>query len=133
MPLTTDDLAPYLLATFGGDPALRDELREYADLPHLQTAAFARLMQRAARAGDLETYARAAGVADELWRGADDSLRNALSVSFLEHLEFSGARGPQLWALLSPTLQVAWREMAAYNASLHSGATGTPSSRQAAV
>lgn len=54
------------------------------------------------------------------------ALRNVLNVSLLERLDFKGPRGPRAWSLLSPRLQRAWSDMAAYNAWLRTGAKGPP-------
>ena len=131
--LTVADFARMALAEFGSDPDLREDFADYDGLPHVQMGAFARLMQRAQGAADWAAYERAAALADALWRGADDELRNALSVSLLEHLDFDGPRGPAAWALLGPRLQAGWREITAYNAWLAAGAKGPPPGRQAAV
>jgi hypothetical protein len=82
----------------------------------VQMEAFARRMQLAKGAADWEAYAPAAHLADELWKDADDALRDILNVSLLERLDFKGPRGPRAWSLLSPQLQRAWRDMAAHNA-----------------
>jgi hypothetical protein len=67
-------------------------------------------------------------LADQLWRCPDDDLRNALNVSFLEHLHFDGANGPTAWRHLSPALQEGWRAMRAYMADL--AARAAPPRRQ---
>ena len=124
-------MSQFTLSTFqhvvlGEFPELREDFEEDEGLPYVQMGAFARLVQAAKRRADWETYRRAAMLADRLWAGADAGLRNALNVSFLEHIDFEGARGPQAWAFLSSRLQRAWRAMAAYNAWLHAGAKGKP-------
>jgi hypothetical protein len=107
-------------------PELREEFDDFDELPFVQMGVLARLIQGAKGRGDWETYGRAAHLADRLWGGADAGLHNALNVSFLEHIDFDGSRGPQAWALLSPRLQQAWRVMTAYNEWVHSGARGQP-------
>jgi hypothetical protein len=114
-PYTHADFVRLALAEF---PELRDEFAEDAELLHLQMHAFERLAGRAKASGDWATYARCMRVADELWTQPDDALRNALNVSFLEHLEFDGENGPKAWRCLSPALQEGWREMQAYWAKL---------------
>jgi hypothetical protein len=120
---TLTDFPAMALAEF---PELREEFEDDAGLPYVQMGAFARLIQGAKGRGDWQTYQRAAQLADRLWGGADLGLRNALNVSFLEHIDFDGPRGPQAWSLLSPRLQRGWRAMVAYNEWLHSGAKGQP-------
>jgi hypothetical protein len=107
-------------------PALGAEFAYGEGLPYVQMGAFARLMQCAQGSADWDVYARAARLTDELWRDADEGLRNALNVSLLECIDFDGPHGAKAWALLSLRLQRAWRAMAACNARLHSGANGPP-------
>lgn len=90
-------------------PDLAQELVEADGLLHLEMGAFASFMQRAKGRADWESYRRGAQLADTLWGNSDPALLNALRVSFLEHLDFNGPRGPAAWALLTPRLQVAWR------------------------
>ena len=106
-----------LLAEF---PALRQDFEDFASLPYIQMGGFARLVQSAKGEADWETYAKAMAIADQLWASADDELRNALNVSFLEHIDFEGPRGSHAWSLLSKTLQNAWTSMSDYNQRLHS-------------
>jgi hypothetical protein len=112
---TADDFRRLALAEF---PELREELEEYPDLLHLQMAAFARRTERAKEEGDWDTYARCVRLADTLWRHPDEALLNALNVSYLEMIDFDGARGPVAWKHLSPALQQGWRAMQAYLAEL---------------
>ena len=117
-------LADFPARVLGAFPALAEDFADDATRPRMQLGAVARLMQRAKGAGDWATYARAAALVDELWAGADAELRGALNVALLEHLDFSGPRGPRAWACLSPPLQRAWRAMEAYNRSLQAGGVG---------
>ena len=45
---------------------------------------------------------------------ATPDLDNALNVSYLEHLDFDGPRGPAAWERLTPRLKVGWKEMQRY-------------------
>jgi hypothetical protein len=76
--------------------------------------AFERRMGRAKAEEDWAAYGQGMRLAHELWRRPDDALLNALNVSFLEHLDFDGASGPEAWRYLSPELQDGWRAMQAY-------------------
>ena len=66
-------------------------------------------LERAKDKGAWPDYRRGIRLAAELWRGADESLRDAMRVSFLEHLSFDGARGREAWEHLPKDLQEAWR------------------------
>ena len=108
---TTDDFVRLVLDAF---PELREEFEEDDGLPHVQMGAFARFTQQAKGRGDWETYGQCAQLADRLWGCADEYLNNALYVSYLEHLDFEGPRGPKAWSLLTPRLQQGWREIQDY-------------------
>ena len=111
-PQTQADFVRLALAEF---PVLREEFADVDGLLHLQMHAFTRLMQRAKGAADWETYRRGVRLAAELWRRPDEALLNALNVSFLEHLDFDGPRGPEAWSRLTSELQHGWKAMKAYN------------------
>ena len=114
-PYTHADFVRLALAEF---PELQDEFEEDAELLHLQMHAFERLMGRAKAAEDWSVYTRGMRLAHELWRRPDEHLLNALNVSFLEHLDFTGWKGTAAWRHLSPELQEGWRAMQAYMARL---------------
>jgi hypothetical protein len=117
-------LKSFLKIALSEFPELKEDFQFDEGLPYLQMSSLARHIQLAKGRGDWMTYQRVVKVADQLWSGADEGLRNALNVSFLEHIDFDGPRGSEAWALLTPQLQRAWRAMAAYNKSLNSGAKG---------
>jgi hypothetical protein len=121
-PYLQADFVRLLLAEF---PELGQEIINADGLLHLQMHAFARRMQRAKGAADWSVYKRGVRLADELWARPDADLRNALNVSFLEHLDFDGPRGADAWARLTSELQHGWQEMRAYNEriALHSAPT----------
>ncbi|HEU4558046.1 MAG TPA: hypothetical protein VFS20_09360 [Longimicrobium sp.] len=119
-------LAEFQARVLAEFPELAEDFADHDGLPYLQMGSFSWLMEEAKGRGDWEVYARAARLADELWGNADEGLENALNVSLLEHLDFEGRCGPHAWSLLSPRLQRAWQDMAAYNEWLHSGAKGPP-------
>jgi len=96
-------------------PRLRAEFEEDAGLLHLQMHAFTRLAQRAKGEGEWDTYRRCVQLAGRLWSRPNAELLNALNVSFLEHLDFDGPRGPEAWKHLSQALQEGWKAMRAYN------------------
>jgi hypothetical protein len=109
---TQADFVRLALAEF---PELRRAFEDDPELIHVQMHAFTQLAQSAKGAGDWETYSRCMRLAHQLWQRPDERLRNALNVSFLEHLDFDGSRGPEAWKYLTPALQEGWRAMRAYN------------------
>jgi len=110
-PYSADDFRRLALERF---PELREEFEDYASLLHLQMAAFARRTQQAKGDGDWDTYEKCIALADDLWQRPSPDLLNALNVSFLEHLDFDGPRGPVAWEYLSPSLKLGWRSMQRY-------------------
>jgi hypothetical protein len=106
-----EDFSRMALAEF---PELAEEFEEWAELLHLKMGAFARITQGAKGEGDWEKYDRCVRLADELFGRTTPDLENALNVSYLEHLDFDGPRGPKAWARLTPRLKVGWKEMQQY-------------------
>ena len=106
------DFVRLLLTEFA---ELDEEISNADGLLHLQMHAFTRLMQRAKSAADWSVYKRGVHLANELWVRPDADLRNALNVSFFEHLDFDGPSGADAWARLTSELQRGWQEMRAYN------------------
>lgn len=125
-PYTHADFTRMLVAEF---PELREEVEYQDGLLHLEMHVFARLTQAAIDGADWTTLKRCVHLAHELWARADAALRNALNVSFLEHLSFVGPDGEAAWTRLTRELQQGWREMEAYNEELAhrvKGASGRP-------
>jgi hypothetical protein len=106
-----EDFSRMALAEF---PELAEEFEEWSELLHLKMGAFARITQGAKGDGDWEKYDRCVRLADELFGHTTPDLENALNVSFLEHLDFEGPRGPRAWERLTPRLKVGWKEMQQY-------------------
>ena len=120
-PYAHSDFLAFAVAAF---PQLRKEFTD-AEYPYLQMHAFARLVQRAKKEADWDTYRSAMKLAQELWRRPDHTLQNELIVAFFEHIDFDGPNGPTAWSLLSPELQDGWRVMRAANHRLSARPTKT--------
>lgn len=106
-----------LLAEF---PDLRDDLEQCDGVLLQQMEAFAQFTQAAKMDGDLATYERCLQFADRHYAGADAALSGAFRMSYLEHLEFEGSRGPAAWQLVPSRLQNVWNQIAAENRRLQS-------------
>jgi len=107
--------ADFLTALLTEFPDLRDGIESSDGLPYLEMGAFAAFTQRAKGAADWDVYGRAVRLAARFLPDADKELRNELHVSFLEHLDFEGPKGPKAWSLLPPDLQHAWHDIISYN------------------
>ena len=88
---------------------------------HPQIGEFSRYAQAAIDRGDINVWSRVTEVFMELWQDCDDAVRNALNVSFLEHLNFKDGKVQRRWAynVMPKTMKVAWQEMEQYNKGIH--------------
>jgi hypothetical protein len=102
-------------AVLRGFPELRETLEACDGSLHLEVGEFAAFTQAAKGRGDLAAYERCVKLVDKLLAEADPKLAGELRVSYLEHLEFEGSRGPAAWHLVPPRLQSAWNQAAAEN------------------
>ena len=106
-------------------PSLGEELHDEVidGLLHLQIGEFSRFAQDVIDAGDENGWEQVTVVFMELWLNCDDAVKNSLSVSFLEHLNFNGRTKPRQWAFNSmpAVMRRAWQEMDSYNQWLHGG------------
>jgi hypothetical protein len=90
-------------------------------LLHCQIGEFSRFAQDAIDARNEESWSQVISVFMELWSDCDDEVRNALNVSFLEHLRFEDKEIQRQWAFISmpKIMRDAWEEMDAYLRKLH--------------
>ena len=95
-------------------PELRAELDENDGLETVQMRVLADRTQAAIDRGDMAAVATCFQIADRVIAEGDDSMRNAVHVSFLEELDFRGAHGKQEFGKLSPALQEGWRDINEY-------------------
>ena len=82
-------------------------------LLHLEVAALARAAKAAINSGNEPEVRRHFAFADDLFRRAGPDLKNALYVSYLEHLDFRDHRA-YAEALLPPALHSGWVEINEY-------------------
>jgi hypothetical protein len=87
-----------LKATF---PQLRRDLNQEHGLLHLETDVFMRFVQTSIDTGAKDTLVAALQLADKFLRDGNGQVVNALTVSFLEHLNFEDGKVPRRWAWLS--------------------------------
>lgn len=84
-------------------------------MPHLEVGEFASFTQAAKGRGDWATFGRCLALVDRMYADPDSHLAGAIRLSYLEHLDFEGSRGPAAWQLMPPRLQAAWNQVAAEN------------------
>jgi hypothetical protein len=95
-------------------PELTDEVREDEGLLHVQMGAFARHTEAAIARGDLASVDRCFALAHRAFHDADAPLKNALYVSYLEHLDFGGPHGEAARSRMSALLRHGYTEIMDY-------------------
>jgi hypothetical protein len=107
------EFTPALIAAF---PELQEEVEDevFRGLLHLEMACFARYTQAAIDARLHERLSECYKFADRFFREADDELKNAFYVSYLENLSFSGPGGERAKSLMPPMLLEGWNEIMRY-------------------
>ena len=95
-------------------PELREDIREYESLLHVQMGSFARITQGAIDAGDFETLRRQFMLADRFFSDAAPDLQNAFYVSYLEYMDFRGPYGQRAQSFMSSALRKGWQDIMDY-------------------
>jgi hypothetical protein len=99
-------------------PQLLEGFREWQGFVHLQMAEFLDLTISGINDGDWATVQRCLQVADPLLRLGNDSIRNAVYVSYLEGLPRDEDVRTQINEMMSPQLRQGWTDILAYLADL---------------
>jgi hypothetical protein len=106
-------------------PSLKEELHDEVidGLLHPQIGEFSRFAQGCIDTGNEAGWKQVTVAFMELWLNCDDAVKNALNVSFLEHLNFNDRKRPRQWAFNSmpAVMRQAWQEMDSYNRRMHGG------------
>ena len=102
-------------------PDLRAELDEDDGLECAQMRTFCDHTQAAIDRGDMATVVTCFGIADRVIGEGDDSMQNAIHVSYLEHLDFRGTHGRQAFGNLTPRLRTGWQDINEYMEALLKG------------
>jgi hypothetical protein len=84
-------------------PDLRADINAQHGLLHLEMGVFADFAQRAITLGDAKDVASCFKLAEKYYRDGNDHLKNAIGVSFVEHLDLRNAQWA--WELLGPILK----------------------------
>lgn len=120
MAISESDLRSELYDQF---PEIRADLdEECLQGLHLEVASLARWTQNAITEGDRAALKRAFFFADRMLRLGDSSVKNAVSVSFLENLSFEDTKKRRRsWAfeMMTPVLQQEHHDLEDYLRALH--------------
>jgi hypothetical protein len=84
-------------------PDLRDEINSQYGLLHLEMGVFADFVQRAITLGNKNDVALCFKLAEKYYKDGNDGMKNAIGVSFIEHLHLQNAQWA--WELLGPILK----------------------------
>jgi hypothetical protein len=102
-------------------PELKTDLAEDAGFDTLQVSTFCDYTQKAIDRGDLDSVENCFDIAHRVLKDGDDSMKNAIHVSFLEHLDFRGRYGGKAFSLMSADLAQSWTDINQYMESLLQG------------
>lgn len=107
--------AAFLTGLLEQFPSLEADLldEDYSFSIHLQAGCWATHVNNCVTTGQLEEVQRAITYFQQTIERVDPATENALSVSFLEHLEFDGStlNAKKARAMLSPAYQHLWQEL----------------------
>lgn len=95
-------------------PQLRDDMREWRGLVHLQMMEFVLVTEKACKDGDWVTVKKCLQLADKLLRFGDSKVKNAVYVSYLESLPRKGKVHNRLREIMSANLRKGWDDILAY-------------------
>jgi hypothetical protein len=88
-------------------PELRMEINKQYGLIHLEVSVFTRFVQGLIDSGGKDTLVKALQIANYFILYGNGKVVNALTVSFLEHLNFKNGKVPRQWAweCMTPALK----------------------------
>jgi hypothetical protein len=101
-----------------GFPDLREDFEEWEGLIHLQVSDFRRFTQAAIEAGSFEMVSRCFEIANAALVQGNESLRNAIYVSYLEHLDLRSDLGKRAAQLMPSQLRQGRHDILDYNEKL---------------
>jgi hypothetical protein len=99
-------------------PSLREDFEEWEGLIHLQVSEFWRFTQAAIESRSFEVVTKCFELANVALVKGDDSLRNAIYVSYLEHLDFRSDLGKQAKQLMPVELKQGREDILDYDRKL---------------
>jgi hypothetical protein len=99
-------------------PSLREDIEEWEGLIHLQVSEFLRFTQSAIESRSFEVVTKCFELADAALAKGDDNLRNAIYVSYLEHLNLRSDPGKRAAQLMSVELKQGREDILDYDREL---------------
>jgi len=97
-------------------PEIQAAINREGGLLYLEMSAFTRFVQSRIDAGDKDALGRVLQLADHYLRYGNKKLVNAMTVSFLEHLNFEDGKVLRQWAwdFMTPALRARYHEIMKY-------------------
>jgi hypothetical protein len=95
-------------------PILREDFEEWHDLVHLQVGEFQRFTQAAIEARSFDVVSKCFEIANAALIQGNDGLRNAICVSYLEHLDLRSDAGKEAARLMPAELERARNDVFDY-------------------
>jgi hypothetical protein len=99
----------------GKFPSLQEDFEEWRDLIHLQVRELLSFTQSAIEAGALNVVPQCFEIATLALTEGEESLRNAIYVSYLEHMDFRSDEGKRAEQLLPAELKLARNDILDYD------------------
>ena len=103
------DRSIFLKEVKGTFPDLRNEINSQYGLLHLEVHVLADFAQRAITLENAKDVALCFRLAEKYYRDGNDRLKNAIGVSFIEHLPLHNAQWA--WDMMGPILQKAYLQL----------------------
>ena len=99
-------------------PQLRSSVNQQHGLMHLEVHEFERFVNSRIAEGDRESVAKAFQFLDRVLKNGSSELKNAVAVSFLEHMNFEDGRVARSWAarLMPPLVSECYESVRHYHA-----------------
>jgi hypothetical protein len=87
---------------------------EADELPHLMLSELFRWTESATRDGRNDDMTRALRLVDDIFRACDDTVKNGVTVSFLECVDPEDEAGRKIFDALTPELRQQWHALDEY-------------------
>ena len=101
----TMDAAAFQKLVLDEFPVLREDFEAWDDLVHLQVMEFLRFTQAAIEARSFDVVSKCFEIANAALIQGNDGLRNAICVSYLEHLDLRSDAGKEAARLMPAELE----------------------------
>jgi hypothetical protein len=112
------DVATFRDLVLSEFPGLGQDFDEWKGLPHLQVSEFLRFTQSAIEARSFDVVSKCFSLASTALVEGDGSLRNAIYVSYLEHLDLRSEAGKCAAQLMPAELAKGREDILDYDAQL---------------